>query len=100
MSASFFELATTLREQLSALEALADNGDWEQLETVAPEFAATMVAVRATPLPPKLNVADLKMLQDIEIHLRKAAALCAERQEQIQPLITAFNTNSKLNKLP
>jgi hypothetical protein len=59
-----------------------------------------MSAVRATPIPPKLGASELQMLHDIEQLLQSAAKLCAERREQIQPLVTAFNANSASTKLP
>jgi len=85
---------------LNELHQLAAQGNWEQLDSVAPRFESTMIAVRATPVPSKLNVSDLHMLQDIEQLLQSAAKLCADRRGQIEPLVTAFNANSLPNKLP
>lgn len=74
---------------------MAVAGDWERLPALTPEFEATLANFRAIALPLNLQVPELNLLRNIDRLLKSAAQVCTERQQQIEPLIRAFNANAR-----
>lgn len=83
-------LSDNLVSQLRQILRIAEEGDWQRIEELAPAVIATLEAFRATPLRQKDAPVDLGLIQEIQNLLQVAISSCSTRMEQIAPLVNAL----------
>jgi hypothetical protein len=78
---------------LSEVISAAESGDWEQLESLAQDYAKAADRLTRTEHPP-LSPEDRAAITTLLLHHEHAMQLCRERLQQITPLVQALSAGN------
>lgn len=81
---------------LSAVISAAESGDWEQMESLAQDFAKVADRLIRTDRPP-LSPEDRAAITTLLLQHEHAMQLCRERLQQIAPLVRALSAGNSVS---
>lgn len=91
-SRRFDVLSEQVTQQLKTLLGICEQGDWQHLVALTPEFLSLMAAFHSAAKPKEIATRNKEQLQAILQMLETATRLCSARREEIRPLINALKT--------
>jgi len=83
-------LSEQVSHQLRTLLGTCEQGDWQHVVALTPEFLSLMAAFQSAAQSREIATRNSKQLQDILQMLETASRLCSARQEEIRPLVNAL----------
>lgn len=86
--------------ELQALLDIAERGEWQRIEEIAPTFLSSMDAFSKINTVGSSVVHNRHQLQKIQQMLKAAILICSSRQEQIRELVDALKVTQASTGTP
>jgi hypothetical protein len=96
----FDALSEQITHQLKTLLGTCEQGDWQHVVALTPEFLSLMAAFHSAAKSTEIATRNKKQLQDILQLLEAASRLCSARQEEIRPLVNALTITPATTETP